>query len=165
MIEQYAPAPRRGLETRLVLRPDRALTARQLFLLFAVLAFAMGMVAAIAYTQGNAFAPAFALLDSGLVGLALYWVWRSGQRFEVIAVDGSRVVVARSRESEPAFTGHPYWVRVAVDQDRGRLRVRLACSGRRIEVGSFLREPERLNLAERLKGLLAAAASGGGRQL
>ncbi len=44
-----------------MLRPSRALTARQFLVLFAALAGSAGAVALHSYAQGNVFAPAFAL--------------------------------------------------------------------------------------------------------
>lgn len=51
-----------------MLRPPRALTVRRFLVPFVVLA---GAVALYSYTQGNVFAPAFALLDAAIVGAAL----------------------------------------------------------------------------------------------
>jgi uncharacterized membrane protein len=53
----------------------------------------------------------------------------------------------------PVFSAHPHWVRLITDDER----VRLASSGRQVEVGSFLAPAERQALAETLEGLLAAS--------
>lgn len=161
MIEQFTPPPRRGPETRWVLRPDRALTGVQMFGLFAALAVAMGVVAIYSYTQGNAFAPAFAVLHTALIGVLLRLAWRAGDRYEVVEISGHRVQVSRSRDPEPAFTAHPGWVRLDVEDCRGDARVLLASAGRRVEVGAFLAAAERRRLAHQLReGLMTAAASG-----
>lgn len=158
MIEQFVAAIPERPETRLVLRPNRALTARQLLVVFGVLAFSMVAVALYSFVQGNAFAPFFAVLDAVLVGAALAWAWRRSCRSEVIAVSDRVVEVRRSAEPGPAFAAHPYWVRVSVADDAGGARVMLGASGRQVEVGSFLAEDERRRLAARLLGLLVAAA-------
>ncbi|MFN3842816.1 MAG: DUF2244 domain-containing protein [Rehaibacterium terrae] len=161
MIEEFPPAVAASPETRLVLRPNRALTARQLTSVFGVLAFSMCAIALFSYSQGNAFAPAFALLHAAFVGLALRLAWRRGDRREEIAVSERAVEVRRSTEPVPAFSAHPCWVRLSVDERRGETRVLLGVSGRRVEVGSFLAQDERRCLAQRLDGLLAAASGRG----
>lgn len=144
---------------QLRLRPPRALTARQFRALFAALAGAMWLVAGLGWLAGNVFAPAFALLHSAGVALALRWLWRSGEHGEEIAIDPETVEV--HRPGGVVFSAHPHWVRVQVEGDDGR--VTLSSSGRRVEVGAFLGPAERSQLARCLKDFLAAAADGGGR--
>lgn len=157
MIELDVPAPS-GPGARLVLRPRRALSAGQFRGFFGLLATVMGLVAAYAYSQGNVFAPAFAVLDAAIVAAALRWVWRQGERFEVIALDERTLEVRRSAQAEPAFRAHPYWVRLELAGAGDGHRVRLGSQGRQVEVGAFLSPEERLDLAGRLKDLLAAAS-------
>lgn len=162
MIELDVSVPP-GPGARLVLRPRRALTASQFTGLFVALSLATFTVACFAWwSQGNVLAPVFALLDAAFIAVVLRWVWRQGDRFEVIAVDPRHLEVRRSAQPGPAFEAHPYWVRVSVDGGGGRERVLLGSQGRQVEVGAFLPPGERLELAARLKELLAAA-SGRGR--
>lgn len=144
-----------------MLRPRRALTARQFTGLFAVLSLAMFGVAGYAFAQGNVFAPVFALLDAAFIAAVLRWVWRQGDRFEEIALDERSLEVRRSAQAEPAFRAHPYWVRLSVDGGEGRERVLLGSQGRQVEVGAFLSDEERRDLARQLKDLLASAAGRG----
>jgi len=146
----------------LVLRPRRALTARQFAGLAVGLSLATFAVAGVAFFQGNVFAPVFALLDAAFIATVLGWVWRQGERFEEIALDERSLEVRRSTQAEPAFRAHPFWVRLQVQGGKGSERVLLGSHGRQVEVGSFLSHEERRDLATRLKGLLAAA-SGRGR--
>ena len=139
------------------MRPPRALTARQFLALFTVLAAAMWLVALLGWWGGNVFAPAFALLDSLLVAAALRWLWRLGERREVIEIRPEAVEVWRSAQPAPAFRAHPAWVRLEVEGDAGRIT--LASSGRRCEVGAFLAPDERRQLARRLAALLAGGRS------
>ncbi|WP_372017792.1 DUF2244 domain-containing protein [Pseudoxanthomonas sp. 10H] len=139
---------------QLRLRPPRALTARQFRALFAALAGAMWLVAGLGWLAGNAFAPAFALLHSAGVALALRCLWRSGEHGEEIAIGPSAVDVRRG--ADVVFSAHPHWVRVHVGRDDGR--VTLSSSGRRVEVGAFLGPAERSQLARCLKEFLAAEA-------
>ncbi|HEX4852928.1 DUF2244 domain-containing protein [Arenimonas sp.] len=161
MIELVAALPS-GPGARLVLRPRRALSAGQFAGLFASLSLATFGVAGYAFAQGNVFAPVFALLDAAFIAAVLRWVWRQGDRYEEIALDERQLEVRRSAQAEPAFRAHPYWVRLSVDGGEGRERVLLGSQGRQVEVGAFLSNEERRDLAVQLEGLLASA-SGRGR--
>jgi uncharacterized membrane protein len=104
---------------RLVLQPPRALSGRQVGLLFAALSGAMWLVALLSAMQGNVFAPAFALIHSAIVAGALRWMWRLGDRREQIDVDAGAVCVRRSsgsavKDAAPVFEAHPYWVRLSL---------------------------------------------------
>jgi uncharacterized membrane protein len=153
MIEWIDPSAAGVAEVRL--RPPRALSARQFRLLFAVLAGAMCLVALFSWlVGGNAFAPLFALLDSALVAWALRWLWRLGERDEVIRIDGQAIEVRGSRQDAVRFRAHPYWVRVSEDATA----VNLDCSGRRCAVGAFLGPEERHALVAGLRRQLAGAS-------
>lgn len=142
-----------GSGTQLRLRPPRALDARQFVLLFAVLAGVMWLVAALGWFTGNVFAPLFALLYSLLLAAALRALWRRGERQEEVRVVPACVEVIPAPGQLPVFSAHPHWVRLLADETR----VRLASSGRQVEVGSFLAPAERQALAETLEGLLVAS--------
>jgi uncharacterized membrane protein len=158
LVQSFAGGP----QAQLLLRPRRALSVRQFRALFALLAGAIWAVATYSFiAMGNVFAPPFALLDTLFVALSLRCVWRDGERFERIACDERRLEVRRSAQAAPAFQAHPYWVRLTVRRQAGTARVWLGSQGKQIEVGAFLSEVERLDLAERLKALLAGAAGPG----
>jgi len=145
--------------TQLRLRPPRALAARQFVVLFAVLTGSMWLVAGLGWLAGNAFAPLFALLYSLVLAAALRAVWRSGERQEEIRVVPACVEVFPTAGGSPVFRAHPHWVRLLADDER----VRLASSGRQVEVGSFLAPAERQRLVETLERLLAASNDGNRR--
>jgi uncharacterized membrane protein len=153
MIEMVSSGPGTGAQLRL--RPPRAMTARQFLALFATLAAAMWLVALLGWWGGNVFAPAFALFDSVLVAVALRWLWRLGERREVISIGPEAVEVWRSAQPAPAFHAHPTWVRLELTGEDERIE--LASSGKRCEVGAFLGPGERRQLAQRLKALLDAS--------
>lgn len=154
MIEVLPSLP--GLSgARLRLRPPRALTARQFVALFGALAGAMWLVALAGWLAGNAYAPAFALLHSGMVAAALRWLWRSGERGEDITIGPEVVEVTRSSGAGVVFRAHPYWVRLRIEAEGERIS--LTSSGRQVEVGNFLGPAERRQLADKLQDLLAAA--------
>jgi uncharacterized membrane protein len=131
------------------------MTARQFFALFGSLAAAMWLVALLGWWGGNVFAPGFALLHSAMVAAALRWLWRLGERREVISIGPEAVEVWRSAQPAPAFRAHPAWVRLDVSGDGERIE--LASSGVRCEVGAFLGPGERRQLAQRLRALLEAS--------
>ncbi|MBD8525723.1 DUF2244 domain-containing protein [Pseudomarimonas arenosa] len=153
MIEQYAPAADSG-EARLVVRPNRSLDPRQLRWISLGLVVLVVPVAVYSGWQGNVFAPAFAVLELIAVIGCMHWVWRQGQRLEVIAVARNRLSVRRLPEMADQFAAHPAWVRL--DVEAGRLWLR---SGRRKqEIGECLSEHERRTLAERMAELLRWAS-------
>ena len=154
MIEQFLSENSR---CALVLRPRRAMTKAQFVGLFAVLALATWTVALMSYGMGNVFAPAFALLDCVFVGMALRWVWLKSNCVETIELDAEHCTVSRSGREELAFDAHPYWVRMLLEKAQEAPRIVLASKGKSCEVGSFLAPDERLDLAAKLKILLAQA--------
>jgi uncharacterized membrane protein len=155
MIEQQSIQSESG-GMQLILRPRRALTAQQFVLVCAIIAAATWAVALFTYSQGNVFAPVFALLDTLLVVVCFRWLWLLGDRYELIALDAKHLQVKRSAQPQQwAFDAHPYWVKMQLEKAAQGLRVILVSQGKEIEVGSFLAPEERSELADRLKTLLA----------
>jgi uncharacterized membrane protein len=155
MIERSSINPAEG-GVEFLLRPNRSITGAGLAAFFALLATTSATVAAFSASQGNVFAPPFAVLELVLVGLVLRYVWRLQAREEEhIALTREALTVARQpRGDEVRF--HPYWVRLssAPSDARGEARgLVLSSHGRSVEVGAFLGEDER----ERLRRELAAA--------
>lgn len=172
MIEVHAGTPGCGL-TRLVLRPPRALSGRQVGALFALLSGTMWVVALLGAAFGNVLAPPFALLHSLIVAAALRWMWRLGERREQIDVDGTTISVRRMAgpaspggpvDAAPVFQAHPYWVRLRLARAGSELHVVLGVRDQQVEVGGFLALDERTELAEKLQdALLAASGRSGGK--
>jgi len=155
MIEQFLSENSR---CALVLRPRRALTKHQFIGLFGLIAIATWLVALASFGVGNVFAPAFALLDCFFVAATLRWVWLQSNRFETIELDAEHCTVLQSGREELAFDAHPYWVRMQLEKAQEAPRIVLASKGKSCEVGSFLAPYERVDLAAKLKVLLAQAA-------
>jgi uncharacterized membrane protein len=148
-----------GSEAQLLLRPRRILTQRQFVVLFVLIAVPVLVVSGYSFAMGNAFAPAFAVLDLAIVAVALRWVWRSGDRYERIVVDGQRLEVRRSPGDVAVFSAHPYWVRLRRAGSRsGPGPVCLGSQGREVEIGSFLPPDERDELLVRLRSMLVQAS-------
>ena len=174
MIESLATVP--GCpQMRLLLRPPRVLTGRQVGVLFAALSGVMWIVALLGAMQGNVFAPLFALIDSLIVAASLRWMWRLGERLEQIDVDAGTVSVRRcngwfaidgeSADVALVFEAHPYLVRLSVGDAGYEPHVVLDSRGQRIEVGGFLAPEERKILAGRLHDALLAALGRAGSSL
>jgi len=165
MIEPYPPANGEGSGTCLVLRPNRALTVWQWVAVFGVLAVVSMAVAVYSFTQGNVFAPLFALAHMGFVALALRWAWRRGERYEVLQVEPGSVRVRRSGAPGVVFQADPRGVRVGLEGRDEDVRLVLGSCGRRIELGAFLAPDERRSLAGRIQDMLAAVTGGGPEDL
>jgi uncharacterized membrane protein len=148
------------LPARLVILPHRSLSREGLWLFLALQGVAMGSFAGLAAWRGNVFAPWFAVLDWCFVAYVLRQVWYRSAIGEVITLDASVVEVASMDERRPPQRFHPYWVRVELRPARqyGRpSRLVLTSHGRTVEIGRFLNEAERAELARRLSGLLVRA--------
>ena len=133
------------------------MTATQFRALFGVLAAAIAAVATVNYGLGNAFAPLFGLADVVFVAAVLRQVWRQGERQEWIVVTGRVLEVRRSVLAAPVFSAHPAWVRLARVRERGQARVLLRSMGREVEIGAFLAEAERFELARQVEIVLDRA--------
>ena len=157
MIE-WVPSPAVGPGAQqLLLRPRRALTAGQFAALFAVLGGAIAVVAAVNFRLGNYFAPVFGFADIVFVAAVLRHVWRQGECCERIVMAERTLELHRTACDAPVFAAHPLWTQMVRVRRRGEVRVWLRSMGREVEVGGFLAEPERLDLAARLEDLLARA--------
>ena len=141
-----------------VLLPHRSLSRAGLWLFLAAQSVAAGGFAGLAAWRGNVFAPAFAVLELGLVAYCLGRVWRASASGEVITLTASTLEVARMGKSAPPLKMHPYWARLTLQPGRWRgwpSRLLLRSHGRSVEIGAFLNEAERAELALRLSRLLA----------
>ncbi|MXP62376.1 DUF2244 domain-containing protein [Roseomonas sp. M0104] len=95
-------------------------------------------------------------LESGLV-LLLVWLhhhW-SGRTWEVVSLTPARLLIRRAdwrgRREEASL--NPYWARVEWSERSG---LALVQRGRRVEIGRFLSEEEKQDLAAALRTALAA---------
>jgi len=137
------------------LKPNRSLSRRGLRRLIVVLVALALTTAELGAWQGNVFAPLFALVESAAMAVALSVAWRAGDRCERITLDESSLEV-QSLPGRRCTRFQPYWVRVRLDTGDGRLV--LSSHGRDLEIGAFLAAAERVELARRLRVLLAGSA-------
>jgi len=159
MIEQVVPATE-GEAVRVVIRPNRSLPAiarRRVSVALGVAAVATALLSA---TRGNVFAPAFAVVEALLVGLALEIAWRGGDRGESITLHSDTLEVRRLDVPNQVARFQAYWVRVELKPGAHPgwpQRLVLTSHGRELEIGHFLADDERSELAKRITALLAQA--------
>lgn len=137
------------------LKPNRALSRRDLRRLIGVLAALALTTAGLGAWQGNVFAPLFALVESSAVAFALGVAWRAGDRSERITLDASSLEV-QSLPGRRCTRFQSYWVRVQLKDGTDRRRLLLTSHGRELEIGAFLADEERAELSKKLMVLLAA---------
>ncbi|WEN16782.1 DUF2244 domain-containing protein [Rhodanobacter sp. AS-Z3] len=136
------------------LKPNRTLSRRGLRRLIMILVALVLMTAGLGAWQGNVFAPLFALVESAAVALALSVAWRAGDRSERITLDETSLEV-HSLPGRRRTCFQSCWVRVLLEPGHGRQRLLLASHGRKLEIGAFLAEQERVALSKKLMVLLA----------
>lgn len=161
MIEQ-TPALTPGEAVSVVIAPHRSLSRAGLWLFLAAQGFATGGFALIAAWQGNVLAPVFAAIELVLVAFCLDRAWRMSAAGEVVVIGPERVEIARMGQAGPAVRFHPYWAQLRLQPGHWRgapSRLTLRSHGREVEIGAFLNDEERRNLAQRLSGLLAQAGN------
>jgi len=156
MIEQ-SPALTQGDAVSMVILPHRSLSRAGLWVFLAAQSIATGGFALLAAWKGNVFAPAFALLELVLVAYCLNRVWRLSAAGEVIVLTPTQLEISRMDGGGTTQCFHPYWARVSLRPGRWRGapgRLLVESHGRSIEIGAFLNDEERSELARRLSALL-----------
>jgi uncharacterized membrane protein len=156
MITRLPVAAETGQVT-LLLAPNRALSREQMRQLTWELCIAALLVAGLAAWGGDVFAPLFALVEVPVLAIALWLVWRSGDRRERITLDTDQVRIERLPPRGRAASTFPVaWTRVRVlERSDGHRHVVLAAQGREQEVGECLGDDERMQLSRWLKALLS----------
>jgi uncharacterized membrane protein len=163
MIEQ-TPAFTPGDAVSIVILPHRSLSRAGLWLFMAAQSVATAGFALLAAWGGNVFAPAFALVELVLVGYCLSRVWRSSAAGQIVVISPTRLEIASMDGSGSTARFHPYWARVCLQPGAWRSapsRLLVRSHGREAEIGVFLNDEERSELAQRLGKLLAQMADGG----
>jgi len=140
-----------------VLTPHRSLSRRGFILLMAIVGV-VSFIAGLAFLLTGAW-PVFAFfgLDVLLIYYAFKLNYRAARAFEEVSIRGDTMTVTKVRASGRAreWTLNPYWARVEIATRAGRAsQLRLASHGRRLVLGSFLSEVERLEFASALEHAL-----------
>ena len=163
-MNRTAPGKTPGDTVSLVLLPHRSLTRAGLVTFLVCQSVVAIGYALIAAWSGNVFAPVFAVLALVLVGWCMARVWQASGAGQIVTLTPTQLdVVATSGKESLHF--HPYWVQVRVEPGTWRgwpSRLVVGSHGRFVEIGAFLNEEERQDLAQRLMELLQAAHAGSG---
>ena len=144
-----------GNSYRFVLAPNRSISWRELvffYVLTCVLALAIGLFFTF---QGMWLVLPFSGLEMLVLGLGLYVTSRNVYRREVITLDTDRVRIEKGvQRVDQSWEFSTPWVRISDDRDDqrgGRRRLVIGASGSGVEVGSFLANSEKEELAFQLK--------------
>lgn len=143
-----------------VIRPNRSMGRRGLYVVLAVMVLFNLMVAAFLLVLGAPLVLPFLGLDILAMGLALRASHRSGRRAERVRVTAEAVTVSHEDEKggRVVWTSPTAFTRVDLDQPgQHEMRVRLAIYRRRLTLGRALSPPERVDLAEALQRAIRAA--------
>lgn len=165
-MDSAAPSPEAKPLFDAVLRPHRSLGPVGFVVLMSAVAL-VGFGAGIAFLLMGAW-PVFGFcgLEVVLLYVCFRLSYRSGRMFERVRLLPDRLVVERHLPdgAARAWSFHPYWLTVAMDDPPDHdSQLRLRSHGRSLVIGSFLTAEERLDLARALtRALLAqrAAATG-----
>ncbi len=143
-----------GAAWQFVLRPNRSISWRGTLLFFgSLLVISMGVALAFA-AQGLWMVLPFAGLEMAALGAALYLVSRHCHQCEVINIGASEIAIERGYDRPSERRALPrIWSRVELLQPAGTwrsTRLLIRAPGGAEEVGRFLNDSERAQLAEKL---------------
>lgn len=140
---------------RFVIRPNGAMNAKASIAFFTSLAFLSFAIAGVFFVLGMWPILPFAGLEMAFLASVLYLCHRRGKRREVVTISGDTVVISRgSTRPERVCFFRRAWAQVCIESSpfRGHpQRLLIGSHGRRVEVGSYLSEPEKTALADRLR--------------
>jgi uncharacterized membrane protein len=143
---------------RIVIRPNRSLTRRQLQLAFlGIAAVCLGIASAFAAIGLWPILP-FAGAEVMVVGLGFFLSARAGEETEIVSVGGDKVAVEkRRRRTRECFELQRAWAQIRLLRSGIRWypsRLVIRSHGKAVELGGFLNEEERHKLAEELHGVI-----------
>lgn len=152
-------------EHQIVLRPNIGLDWRQTLLIYGLLAFTCLAVAVGMTMIGFWPVLPFAGLELALLGWGLYASAHRAQDCEFITIRGGRIEIQQGRRRpERRWILETYWTEVALEPSGHRWypsRLVLRSRGQRVELGRFLGDDERAELAGRLKLWVGPMAASG----
>lgn len=155
-------------ERRVVIRPNRSLSWQQSMVFLAAIAVPLLLVAVVLAARGFWLVLPFAGIELAALFACIYVVSHAARRCEVVSIGDTTVRVEKGRERgrcgygggpEETFEFMRAWVRVELSRKTGDWyprRLWIGASGRRVELGEFLVDGEKAELAAELKRLLSA---------
>lgn len=149
---------------RIVVRPNRSLTRRQLQLVFLVIAGICLSIASVFAVLGMWPVLPFAGAEVMAVGIGFYLSAVSGRETEVVSVNSDEVAVekVRSRLTQRWVTQRA-WAQIRLLPPRIRwypTRLVIRSHGKQVELGAFLNEDERRQLAGTLRDVINDGVEG-----
>ncbi len=147
---------------RIVIRPNRSLTQRQLQLAFlGIAAVCLGIASAFAAIGMWPILP-FAGAEVFVVGIGFYLSARSGQETQVVSIDGETLAVEMGRrQRSQRWVLQRAWTQIHLLPPQIRWypsRLVLRSHGKVVELGGFLNEQEREQLAGQLQRAMRESA-------
>lgn len=153
-----------GPAVSVLVLPHRSLSRAGLIGFLIAQGVAIGIFATVAAFGGNVFAPGFAILAMWLVAFCFMRIWRKSAAGQIVTMTPTQLEVAAASGSS-IVRFHPYWTKVRLEQGRHRGwpgKLLIGSHGREIEIGAFLNEQERRELAQRMRELLREMQDRGG---
>jgi len=140
------------LARRWTLKRNCSLTPRQSAAVYALLCAASFGIALVFLLQGIWMVLAFALVEMTAVGAALLYYARHALDTETIVLSEGCLLIERvdaGRHEEIRLD--PYWTRILAPAPRRRKLIELESHGRRVQVGAYVSEAMRSQVARELK--------------
>jgi uncharacterized membrane protein len=142
-----------------VLKRNCSLSPRQLAAAYALLCAGALGIALVFVLQGIWFVFAFAVLELAGVALALLHYARHALDHEHIALTDHCLLVERVNAGQrEAIRLDPSWTRIRLPDNRRRALIQIESRGVRVEVGSFVSEAIRQQVALELRRELRASS-------
>ena len=149
---------------RIVIRPNRSLTRRQLQLVFLVIAVICLSIASVFAVLGMWPVLPFAGAEVTAVGIGFYLSAVGGRETEVVSVNCDEVAVEKSRRRlRQRWVMQRAWAQIRLLPPRIRwypTRLVIRSHGNEVELGGFLNEHERRQLAGKLRDAINHGAEG-----
>jgi uncharacterized membrane protein len=137
------------------LRRNCSLSPRQVARAYAVLCLGSLAVAVGFLVHGIWFVLAFSLVELALVGLAMLVHARHATDHERIALSESGLLVTCVRADRRELVRlDPLWTRVVVPDERPRTLIQLESRGVKVEIGRFVDDRQRRQVARELRQAL-----------
>lgn len=149
---------------RIVIRPNRSLTRRQLQLVFLVIAVICLSIASVFAVLGMWPVLPFAGAEVLAVGIGFYLSAVGGRETEVVSVNCDEVAVEKGRRRlRQRWVMQRAWAQIRLLPPRIRwypTRLVIRSHGNEVELGGFLNEHERRQLAGELRDAINHGAEG-----
>ncbi len=140
---------------RIVIRPNRSLTRRQLQLAFVGIAVVCLSIASVFAVLGMWPVLPFAGAEVIVVGIGFYLSALGGREMEVVSVGGDKVAVEKGRRQvRQRWELQRAWAQIRLLAPKIRWypsRLVIRSHGKAVELGKFLNEQERRRLAGQLQ--------------